>query len=90
MGQIHHNRQFHNLKTDKQDTQLEPHIDKPKYQALVGSLLYIARMWRPDISYAFRILCRSTNKPTQENWEDAMHLLRYLFHTESDGITITY
>ena len=46
-------------------------------------------MWRPDISFSVGILCRRTAAPTVGNWDDAIHLLRYLFSTRSYGIAIT-
>ena len=72
--------------SDRIDT---PYPDIHAYQGLVGSLLYIAHMWRPDISFSVGILCRRTAAPTGGNWDDAVHLLRYLFCTRSYGITIT-
>ena len=48
------------------------------YQSLVGSLLYLSRTSRWDISYAVLELTRATSKPSKAHWTRAKHVLRYL------------
>ena len=60
-----------------------------KYQSLVGSLLYINRMTRPDISVHVNLLGRRTSKPTKENMRIALQLGQYLASTKSEGLLIT-
>ena len=35
------------------------------------------------------VLCRAPSQLTEGNWEDALHLLRYLFGTRGEGFTMT-
>lgn len=56
------------------------------YQALVGSLLYLAVNTRPDISHAVGILSRFMSCPTNLHWEAAKHVLRYLKGTKDLGL----
>ena len=58
---------------DYAETQEEtnPELHK-KYQSLVGSLLYIARHTRPEISLHINLLGRRTSKPTQLHFQTAI------------------
>ena len=56
------------------------------YQALVGSLLYLSVNTRPDISHAVGILSRFMACPTDQHWEAAKHILRYLKGTATLGL----
>jgi hypothetical protein len=51
-----------------------------------GSVLYLARMTRPDILHAVTQLCRFVAKPTAEHWTASKQLLRYLSGTLGKGI----
>jgi hypothetical protein len=51
--------------------------DKP-YRQLCGALLWIARMTRPDISYAVRNVCAYAHCPGPRHWQAAMRILKYL------------
>ena len=57
-----------------------------QYQALVGSLLYLSVNTRPDISHAVGILSRFMSCPTDQHWEAAKHILRYLQGTKHLGL----
>ena len=70
--------------TPHSDIETTPYHGIQAYRTLVGSLPCIARMLRPDITYAVR----STSRTAVGNWEDAIHLVRYLFGTQNEGITI--
>ena len=59
-----------------------------KYQSLVGSLLYINRCTRPEISIQVNLLGRRTAKASQLNLQTAMHVLRYLASSKEKGLTI--
>jgi hypothetical protein len=52
------------------------------YPAVVGSLLYIATVTRPDIAYAAAALARYLSKPTKELLDSAMHVVKYMKYTE--------
>ena len=59
------------------------------YQSLVGSLLYINRMTRPDISLHVNLLGRRTSKPGTNNLRTAKQLEQYLASTKKEGLQIT-
>ena len=59
-----------------------------KYQSLVGSLLYINRCTRPEISIQVNLLGRRTSRASHNNIQAAMHVLRYLASSKEKGITI--
>jgi hypothetical protein len=57
-----------------------------KYQALLGSINYIAGNTRPDIAFAAGALSRALRAPTEGHWTAALHVLRYLRGTTDLGI----
>ena len=59
-----------------------------KYQSLVGSLLYINRCTRPEISIQVNLLGRRTSRASNNNLQAAMHVLRYLASSKEKGIII--
>ena len=57
------------------------------YQSMVGSLLYLSRTTRWEISYAVRQLTRAASKPSTAHLKKAKHVLRYLKgHQELDVV----
>lgn len=62
-----------------------PLSDATQYRSVVGSLQYLA-FTRPDITYAVNRLSQFMHKPTDEHWQGAKHVLRYLADTPSHGI----
>ena len=69
------------------DEPLTP-IATTKYQSLVGSLLYINRMTRPNISLHVNLLGRRTSKPGNNNLRMARQLGQYLASTIEEGLTV--
>ena len=63
--------------------------DPTKYQSLVGSLLYINRMTRPDISLHVNLLGRRTSKPGINNLRTAKQLGQYLASTSKEVLVLT-
>jgi hypothetical protein len=66
------------------------------FKQLIGSLLYIARMMRPDITFTVSLLSRFMANPGHIHWEAAKRVLRYLkgtkdlrltYGTRADGLT---
>ena len=55
-----------------------PNETHPKFQAIVGGLLFIARMTRPDISIHANLLGRRTKDATPTHYYTALKVLRYL------------
>ena len=70
------------------DHELLPTAAITKYQSLVGSLLYINRMTRPDISLHVNLLGRRTSKPGINNLRTAKQLGQYLASTSEEGLTL--
>ena len=60
----------------------------PKYQSLIGSLLFVARMTRPEISVHVNLLGRRTKDATNTHWKTALQVLRYLGSTKSEGLVL--
>ena len=56
------------------------------YSELVGTLLYLSVCTRPDIAHAVGCLSRYMAKPTRDQWNAAMGVLRYLSGTARYGI----
>ena len=61
-------------------------IDKEKasklpYLELIGSLLYLSTMTRPDIAYHMSVLCSFMHDPSVECYHAAINLLLYVGHT---------
>ena len=63
---------------------------KKKYQSLVGSLLYINRCTRPEISVHVNLLGRRTAYPSQSNMVvAAICILKYFVSSKEESITLT-
>lgn len=56
------------------------------YREVVGSLLYLATVSRPDISFCVNYLSRYNNKPLFSHWKMVTRVLQYIKGTASDGI----
>ena len=73
-------------------TQIATRSEEPanvkQFQALTGRLLFITRMWRPDIRYAVQRLCIKTKMPTQQDWLNALRIVSYPFGTRTEGILL--
>ena len=65
----------------------KPPINTVPYQELVGSLLYLSVCTRPDITYAVSYLSQFNVAHTQEHWQAAKRVLRYLKGTMDIGLT---
>ena len=71
------------------ENELLPATMVTKYQSLVGSLLYINRMTRPQISTHVNLLVRRTSKPGTNNLRTAIQVGQYLASTKEEGLLIT-
>ena len=62
-------------------------IDVTRYRSIVGSLMHIMNMSRPDICAGMKIFSEALDNPSQKHI-DALHwMLRYLAGTRNYGIT---
>jgi hypothetical protein len=64
----------------------DPKMENRPYRSLVGSLLYVATGTRPDIAFAVGRLSRHLENPSEEHWNAAIRVLRYLKSTATHGI----
>ena len=62
--------------------------NKP-YLEIVGSLLYLSTMSRPDISYHLSVLSRYMADPSPICFREAQSVLKYLYKTRDLGIQYT-
>ena len=60
-------------------------VNRP-YRSLVGPLLYIASETRADVAFAVSQLSRHLKILSEEHWNAAIRVLRYLKSTISKGI----
>jgi len=60
--------------------------EQSKYASILGSLLYIANSYRPDIAYAVSILSQFTSNPSDDHWRGIKRVLRYLNGTKYFGL----
>ncbi|CAG7821978.1 unnamed protein product, partial [Allacma fusca] len=56
------------------------------YRQLVGSLIFLAKCTRPDISFAVSKLSQFLNSYDKDHWKAAKQVLRYLKGTSNLGI----
>lgn len=57
------------------------------YQQLIGSLMYLAVLTRPDIAFSVGFLSQFNNCFNQETWSYAKRILKYLKKTKDFGLT---
>ncbi|BEJ15305.1 hypothetical protein CspHIS471_0410720 [Cutaneotrichosporon sp. HIS471] len=65
----------------------DPNIVRP-YGTLVGKLLWLAFMTRPDIAFSVSYLARYTHAPTPYHMDLAMRVIAYLANTRDLGLTL--
>lgn len=59
---------------------------KLPYQQLIGSLMYLAVLTRPDIIFSVSYLSQFNNCFDESHWKQAKHVLRYLKKTKHYGL----
>ena len=57
-----------------------------EYQAVTGSLTYVAMSTCPDVAYITQFLSQSNKNPTQQDWNAGKRVLKYLKGTKDMGI----
>ena len=63
-------------------------MDETDYRSLVGSLPYVSKQTRPDITWITNQLSRHMQNPTQQHWIAAKRVLRYLRFTKTMKIVM--
>ena len=71
--------------------ELRANLDSPKldaagttrYRELVGSLIYLEQITRPDISFIVNILGQQMHQPNMAHWKMGLKVLRYLNGTSN-------
>ncbi|CAM8951770.1 unnamed protein product [Rhodiola kirilowii] len=63
----------------------EVHIDKLRYQRLVGKLIYLAHT-RPDIAFAVSLVSQFMHCPTEDHLKAVYRILHYLKGSPGKGI----
>jgi len=61
---------------------------KHAYMQLVGSLMYLSHVTRPDLSYAVGMLSRFASNPTPAHWAMCKRVLRYLKGTVERALVL--
>ena len=59
------------------------------YRGLVGSLLYLTMVTRPDICFAVKELSRMLDSPGETAWKAGQQLLEYVYNTHHYAIRYT-
>ena len=75
------------LSADQPEETLLNAENKQRYQAITGSVMYLAQIARCDIMYSTSQLARAMSTPAKIHIEAAKHLLRYLSGTKDFSIT---
>ena len=63
-------------------------VDRKMYLGLIMSLMYVARLTRPDILLPVTLLAAKSSRPTQHDWEGGLHVARYLRGTMCYGVLL--
>ena len=58
----------------------------PKYRALVGSLMWLSVMTRPDIAIALRACARHNHNPSPRHWMALLQVAAYVNATKEMGL----
>ncbi len=76
------------LKLYPGDTNSLP-LEAKDYKAIVGALLFIAKISRPDILYAVNMLSRFCSCYTVLHWKCLLRIVVYLYHKSELSLTYT-
>ena len=73
---------------DAIDTNDKPVEKTVPYRSIIGALLYIARMTRPDVLFAVSVLSKHLVNPQIKHWNAAKRVLTYLYHTKDEYLVL--
>nr|GEV00221.1 retrotransposon protein, putative, Ty1-copia subclass [Tanacetum cinerariifolium] len=54
------------------------HMQNVPYASAVGSIMYVVRCTRPDVTFAQNITSRFQQNPDELHWTDVKNILKYL------------
>jgi len=67
-----------------QELKINKKFDKTAYKSTIGSLIYLSRYTRPDISFYVIKVSRCDENPTSNNWKMVrINILKYLNYTKN-------
>ncbi len=72
--------------TSRRDDEVTLDLSKYPYRRILGNLMYLAHITRPDICNAVRELEQQMHDPCIRHWKRFVHLLRYLSVFPNHGI----
>ncbi|KXJ72489.1 hypothetical protein RP20_CCG017884 [Aedes albopictus] len=72
----------------QQKEEKEPLSNNSQYLSLIGGLLYIAVQTRPDVSLSVSLLAQKSSSPSQQDWNEAKKVLRYLYATRDHKLKL--
>ena len=75
------------LSVDQPEENILNKEDKQRFQAIMGSVMYLGQVTRYDIGYTINQLARAMSEPSKAHMAAAKHLLRYLAGTTNFVIT---
>ena len=61
--------------------------EKHRYQQIIGTVMFLMVMTRPDIAFAVNWLARQLQQPLESHYKGAINLLKYLKQTVNLAIT---
>ena len=71
---------------ERPEGKLLDEVEKKRYQAITGSVMYLTQVTRYDIMHATTQIARAVSKPTKAHMVAAKHLLRCLAGTTDFSI----
>jgi hypothetical protein len=74
------------MESNQEIDESAPFSDANLFRSLVGSLIYLSTMTRPDISFAVRKISQKMQSPSINDWQAAKRVLRYLKGTSTLGL----
>uniref|UniRef100_A0A6U2FMK2 Uncharacterized protein n=1 Tax=Chlamydomonas euryale TaxID=1486919 RepID=A0A6U2FMK2_9CHLO len=74
------------LNSNQLSKESQPLVKNNSFAELVGAMLYLSNVTRPDIAHAVNSLASFTRSPCEHHWEGAWQVLRYLVGTFSYGL----
>jgi hypothetical protein len=76
----------------KNQKYIDPYLDEDvleditEYQSIIGSLLYLSRCTKPEITYSVNILSQFNCRPTKTHLKYAIQIVQYLFNTRNSKL----